>query len=182
MFSRWLLGAIAGMLSSQALVYAEYPPCLGLRQYELGFCCLQGLPCPSPPGAIATTEINVSITATGDAVDDPVQPTTISNPVTHEDGTPVTTSMGLSDGVSTNSMTQTDPASTEYLPLITTLPPGASIQTITGEFTEGTVITTTSPGGTGPTVVPVIVPEGGPPQIVCHRFFLFLKSLGYSWL
>ncbi|OIW23745.1 hypothetical protein CONLIGDRAFT_673949 [Coniochaeta ligniaria NRRL 30616] len=46
-----------------------------------------------------------------------------------------------------------------------TLPPWARIETLTGGFTECTVITTTSPGATSPTIVPVIVPVGGPPLI-----------------
>jgi hypothetical protein len=50
---------------------------------------------------------------------------------------------------------------------ITSLPTGARVETLTGvAFTEGTVITTTSSGSSDPTVVPVIVPAGGPPKIV----------------
>ncbi|KAB5580062.1 hypothetical protein GE09DRAFT_1279062 [Coniochaeta sp. 2T2.1] len=48
---------------------------------------------------------------------------------------------------------------------MTALPPEASLQTLTGGFTENTVITTTAPGGHSPTVVPVIYPRGGPPAI-----------------
>lgn len=57
----------------------------------------------------------------------------------------------------------TEPSITSTM---TTLPTGAFIQTLTGGFTAGTVITTTSPGSNDPTIVPVIVPLGGPPQIV----------------
>ncbi|SPO06177.1 uncharacterized protein DNG_08866 [Cephalotrichum gorgonifer] len=48
---------------------------------------------------------------------------------------------------------------------ITALPVGARIETLTGGFTEGTVITTTSSGSSDSTVVPIIVPLGLPPLI-----------------
>ncbi|KAB5558034.1 hypothetical protein GE09DRAFT_1237235 [Coniochaeta sp. 2T2.1] len=54
---------------------------------------------------------------------------------------------------------------TQITSTITALPAGASLQTLTGGFTEDTIITTTSPGGHSPTVVPVIVPRIGPPVI-----------------
>lgn len=48
---------------------------------------------------------------------------------------------------------------------LTTLPPGASIQTITDDITENMVTTTTLDGSIDPTVVPIIVPSGKPPVI-----------------
>ncbi|KAB5570694.1 hypothetical protein GE09DRAFT_1271789 [Coniochaeta sp. 2T2.1] len=54
---------------------------------------------------------------------------------------------------------------TQITSTITALPPGAVLQTLTGGFTEDTIITTTSPGGHSPIVVSVIVPRIGPPVI-----------------
>lgn len=58
---------------------------------------------------------------------------------------------------------------------VTSLPTGALVETLTDyAYTEGTIITTTSSGSNDPTVVPVIVPIGGPPQIVSQPFVVFI--------
>lgn len=62
---------------------------------------------------------------------------------------------------------------------ITSLPVGAFIQTLTGGFTEGTIITTTYSGSNDPTVIPVVVPIGGPPQIVSQRLPFHSFKLEY---
>jgi len=55
---------------------------------------------------------------------------------------------------------------------ITTLPPGASLVTLsTGTFVSDVYITTTSEGSNEPTIVPVIIPPGGGPPIICFGCF-----------
>ncbi|WQF86722.1 hypothetical protein CDEST_11736 [Colletotrichum destructivum] len=61
--------------------------------------------------------------------------------------------------------------STSDHPTITALPPGASLFTVTG-ITLATphYVTTTSPGGSDPTIVPIIFPFTGPP-LICFGCF-----------
>lgn len=49
---------------------------------------------------------------------------------------------------------------------MTSLPPGAWIQTLTGQVTGAVAMSKTSSRSNGPTVVPIIVPVDGPVQIV----------------
>ncbi|KAK2063723.1 hypothetical protein LY76DRAFT_661200 [Colletotrichum caudatum] len=65
-----------------------------------------------------------------------------------------------------------DPALTTNPVTITVLPPEAILVTLTGiTYTTPRYITTTSPGGSGPTIVPVIFPFTGPP-IICFSCFI----------
>jgi hypothetical protein len=66
---------------------------------------------------------------------------------------------------------------TQITSTMTALPAGASLQTLTGGYTECTVITTTSPGSSSPTIVPVIVPPIGPPLIVSITFVILYLCL-----
>ncbi|KAJ0162935.1 hypothetical protein CTA2_3798 [Colletotrichum tanaceti] len=74
------------------------------------------------------------------------------------------TSLSTTSPVSTASSTST--ATGPPPETLTVLPTGVSFQTLTGvTYTSPTYITTTSPGSDQPTIVPIIIPFVGPPQI-----------------
>ncbi|OLN97898.1 hypothetical protein CCHL11_02472, partial [Colletotrichum chlorophyti] len=62
---------------------------------------------------------------------------------------------------------ESQPGSTTQLPIITNLPPGAELLPLTESVTYTTPVwvTTTKPGSSDPTIVPVIFPIIGPPLI-----------------
>lgn len=72
------------------------------------------------------------------------------------------------DGSSTNIVTTiSPPLFTAATDLVTTIPPGASIETLSsGIYTSDQWITTQKPGSSGETVIPIIVPSNGPPIAV----------------
>ncbi|KAK1974044.1 LOW QUALITY PROTEIN: hypothetical protein LZ30DRAFT_754943 [Colletotrichum cereale] len=86
------------------------------------------------------------------------------------------TSASTSTSVSISASTSmTDP------PTITTLPPEATLITPTGiTLTTPHYITTTSPGGSDPTIVPVIFPFVGPPVICFGCYIKFPPNIAIN--
>lgn len=78
----------------------------------------------------------------------------------------------------TASSTVSSRSSTTAPPVMLTLPPAAAFVPLT-DYTATTpaYITTTSPGGNSPTVVPIIIPFIGPPQICFNCFNIFPPNI-----
>ncbi|KAH7144219.1 hypothetical protein B0J13DRAFT_525607 [Dactylonectria estremocensis] len=123
------------------------------------------------PGESTTSELVISGEPTiiesvpgRSALTEPVIPgqSTASEPIVSADSS-TTQALGVTEPATTNSWPSTT---------ISSLSPGASIIMLTNStYTSPMWVTTTSPGGGEPTVVSIIIPIKGPPEI-CFGYYI----------
>ncbi|KAJ3455166.1 hypothetical protein MRS44_013766 [Fusarium solani] len=101
----------------------------------------------------------------GEATTEPTgEPT--GEPTTASPGDQTTEAPGAPSTIPTEGPTTQPPdGTTTDIPTFTTLPPGATLSPVDTTYTSPVMITTTSPGSDHATVVPIIIPTGGPPEV-----------------
>ncbi|KAJ4329270.1 hypothetical protein N0V84_000163 [Fusarium piperis] len=109
----------------------------------------------SEPAAEPTTNTS------GEATTEPTGAPTTASPGDQTSEAPGAPSTNPNEGPTA----QPSEGTTTDIPTFTTLPPGATLSPVDTTYTTPVMITTTSPGSDHATVVPIIIPTGGPPEV-----------------